>query len=262
MHPTNTASWGVQHYALGVSRLDCIFYGLLWRYMTDITTPDLSDMYGYMDNDLLYSYDGVCFAPAGAAPICERPLPPEFGCKQLDLLNICEDRNGDYLICGSGTNICHGQKYDADECFALAVFYRIRKDGFTSLEGFGENSSLVTKPLIYGGGESYVNVNTLGGVLSFEIQDRFGDAIEGFGFDDCIAISGKDSVCEELRFKEHSMNELKDKQIRFAFKLDNVLIYSLTFDGRPRLHPYFGQRGYQEHTICCPDTPPEKRNKR
>ena len=142
------------------------------------------------------------------------------------------------------------------------MFYRIRKDGFTALEGFGENSSLVTKPLIYGGGESYVNVNTLGGVLSFEIQDRFGDAIEGFSFDDCVAISGKDSVSVPLLFKEHSMDELKDKQVRFAFRLNNVLIYSLTFDGRPRLHPRVGQKGYQDHTVYYPDTPPATKNKK
>ena len=262
IHPTNTDSWGVQHYAMGVSRVDGMFYGLLWRYMTDLSHPDLSDLYGYMDNDLLYSYDGVCFAPAGATPICERPLPPEYGCKQLFLLNICEDRNGEYLICGSGSNICHGGVMHANQCHTLAVFYRIRKDGFTALEGFGESSRLVTKPLIYEGGESDVNVNALGGTLSFEIQDRFGEAIEGFRFDDCIPISGKDSIGEALLFKEHRMEELRDRQIRFAFRLDNVLLYSMTFDGRPRLHARLGQKGFQDHTVCDPDTPPATKNEK
>ena len=234
LHPQAQGNTGVQYYALGVSHIDGLFYGILWRFMTDIGRADFTDMSGYMENDLLYSYDGTCFSSTGLEPVCERPLPPEYGCKQLWLLNIAE-ANDKYILCGGATNIAHGASYGNGK-FAITVFYEIRKDGFCALEGFGKNSIVYTKPILFDGGNVELNFNAISGRVDVAILDIDGNEIEGFGFSDCVPFEKTDTVKGRLTYKNADVNTLCKKQIRFAIRLDNALIYSMSFEGKPFLH--------------------------
>lgn len=234
LQPSSQGSIGVQHYALGVSHIDGIFYGILWRFMTDLCQPDFADMSGYMENDLVYSYDGKCFAPTGLTPICERPLPPEYGCKQLWLLNI-EKEKDKYILCGAASRIAHNSSYD-ERKFAATVFYEIRKDGFCALEGFGKSSTVYTKPILFEGGDITLNFNALAGSLLFAVTDADGKEIEGFGFDDCIGFSKTDSTDAKVMFKNAFTDSLKGRRVRFAIQLDGALLYSVSFEGRPFLY--------------------------
>lgn len=234
LHPTECGDMGVQYYALGVSHLDGIFYGILWRFMTDITSPDFTDMGGYMENDLMYSYDGICFSKTGNTPLCQRPAPPEFGCKQLWLLNM-EKEADRYVICGGATNIAHGSSYDTDK-FAVTVFYSIRRDGFCALEGFSKNSIVYTKPILFEGGDIKLNVNASAGEVSLAVLDSDGRIIDGFGFEDCKAITKTDGVNVKVSFKNADTDDIRGKRVRFAIRLDNALLYALEFNGKPFLY--------------------------
>lgn len=220
-----------QYYAMGVSHVDGIFYGLLWRF---VTNGDPSDMNGYMENDLLYSYDGYCFTPTGLSPVCNRPDPPEYGCRQLWLLNAVTE--GDNLIlCGGATNIDHGARYGNSK-FAITSFYSIRKDGFCALEGKGKNSIVCTKPFLLEG-DIFVNLSANGRLL-YAITDADGKVIEGYDFCDCVGFENADSTNKKLQFKNADIGALAGRRIKMKFMLDNAKLYSVTVDGRPFLHNF------------------------
>ena len=241
LHPATTGAqnMGVQYYAMGVSHLDGIFYGILWRFMTDLGQPDFLDMNGYMEADLYYSHDGIHFDPTGLSPMCNRLEPPAYGCKQLWLLNITDDGKGHHVICGGASKICHGASYSKEDGkFCTTILYQIRRDGYCALEGFSEKSTVYTKPVLFEGGEIRVNCNALSGSLTVALLNADGTPIEGFGFEDCIPITRQDSIEDALRWKEHNTDELTGKRIRLAFRLDGVLLYSVSLDAVPCLrHP-------------------------
>lgn len=236
IHPLSKGSMGEQHYALGVSHLDGLFYGILWRFITDLDQPDFTDMGGIMENDLLYSYDGNCFIPTDASPVCQRPPVPEYGCKQLWLLNM--EREGDkYVLVGGASRIDHGASYEGEnDKFASTVLYDIRKEGFCALEGKGEDSLVYLKPIYFEGGDITVNADASKGKLSLAIIEAGGKPIEGFGFDDCVSMENEDSTARKITFKNADLNSLKGKRVRFALRLDGALLYSIEFEGKPFLH--------------------------
>lgn len=244
-HPSSKGNWGEQHYALGVSHLDGIFYGILWRFITDLDQPDFTDMGGLMENDLLYSYDGRCFAPTDLSPLVTRPPEPIYGCKQLWLLNM--EQEGDrYVICGGASRIAHGSSYAENDKFAATVFYGIRKDGFCALEGRGEDSIVYLKPILFEGGDIILNTDASSGSVSLAITEVNGDPIEGFGFDDCYAIEGKDTVEGRIAFRSASLDSLSGRRVRFAIRLNNALLYSVSFEGRPFLHASRPQHSFND----------------
>lgn len=234
LHPTSQENIGTQYYALGVSYIDGLFYGILWRFITNLDNPDFSDMGGYMENDLLYSYDGQCFIPTGLTPVCNRPSPPEYGCKQLWLLNIVEE-NDKYIVCGGGTNIAHGSSY-GNEKFATTVFYSIRKDGFCALYGENEKSTVYTKPFLFEGGDVCLNYDAKGGQISVEITDSNGTPYENFDYKNCKPFYHNQETEGLLNYKVSNINDLIGKRIRFKIRLNNAKLFSLSFNGKLFLH--------------------------
>ena len=234
LHPTSAQGEGMQYYALGVSEADGVFYGLLWRFMTDIGQADFSDMCGYMENDLYYSYDGIHFLPTGLSPVADRPLPPEYGCSQLWLLNACNTADGRTILCGGASRIAHGSSYPKDDKFCNTVFYEIPKDGFVALEGFGKSSIVYTKPILMESDDIFVNYNAARGEFSMAVLDADGTPITGYDFSDCIPMTAS-SVDAPVRWKEGARERIAGKRVRFAFCLNSALLRSVSFDGKPYL---------------------------
>ncbi len=61
LHPGaqyNDGFTGMQHYSMTANYMDGIFYGMLWRYNTCLYNVDYSRMFGFIEPELLYSYDG------------------------------------------------------------------------------------------------------------------------------------------------------------------------------------------------------------
>ena len=237
LHPNADANNGVQLYCMGVNQLDGMFYGLTWRFMTDLGRYDATDMYGYMDCDLYYSYDGECFMPTGLAPVADRPLPPLRGCKQLWFLNTCHTTDDRTVICGGASSMMHGGIMDQKKPIST-VFYGIRKDGFCAIEGLGKTSTVYLKRFVCDGGDLLLNCNARLGRITVAILDDKGNPYEGFDFADCVAIENEESVDRLVQWKNASLASLAGKTFRVAIRLDGAFLYTVTLDGRPcQRHP-------------------------
>ena len=187
-----------------------------------------------MENDLYYSHDGIHFSPTGLSPVVERPLPPEYGCSQLWLLNAANTEDGRTILCGGASRIAHGAGYPKNDKFCNTVFYEIPKDGFVALEGFGKSSIVYTKPILMESDGICVNYNAARGEFSMAVLDADGTPIAGYDFSDCVPLTSA-SADVPVCWKEGERESLAGKRVRFAFRLNSALLYSVSFHGKPYL---------------------------
>lgn len=106
----------------------------------------------------------------------------------------------------------------------------IRTDGFCSLHAGGDRGEVVTKPLVFSGGELVINYATsAAGGIRIELQDAGGKPITGFGLDDCQVIYG-DDVERVVKWNSgSSVSALAGKPIRLAFEMLDADLYSIKF---------------------------------
>lgn len=106
----------------------------------------------------------------------------------------------------------------------------IRTDGFCSLHAGGERGEVVTKPVIFAGGELVINYATSAmGSIRVELQDGSGKPIAGFGLEDCPPIYG-DEIEHVVRWNSgSSVSALAGKSVRLRFEMLDADLYSIRF---------------------------------
>lgn len=108
--------------------------------------------------------------------------------------------------------------------------YTLRTDGFISVNAGADGGELLTRPLIFAGDALFVNFSTgAAGSLRVEIQDAAGQALPGFGLDDCQAVIG-DAIERRVRWKnDPDLAALAGKTVRLRLMLKDADIYALQF---------------------------------
>ena len=239
----------MQFYSMTAQYLDGIFLGLVWRFNTCLNDMDFSKMWGFMEPELVYSYDGEQFLFTSGRPVVSRPLPPAYGCAQLTLMDLCESADGkEYILCGGGSRVIHGtaksnhelsQKLGGD-AFG-SVFYHIRKDGFCAIEGPGNGSNLITKPLELLRDDLTFNLRANCGSVRFGIMEGDGTFLPGFSFDDSVPYEMDDGIEVAPRWREHSLQEVLNRRVRVALELNGAMVHAMTATARPCIvQPQFG----------------------
>ena len=246
LHPGpnyNDGETNVQHYSMSSTYMDGIFYGLLWHYNTSRYDMNCSHMFGYIEPELVYSYDGNEYLYTTGKPLMERPLPPEPGCVGLAPDDICESADGkDYYIICYGYVFVHGtaennkRLMDAmkdKEVKTGNPIYKIRKDGFCGIESVGHGGKVVTKGIQLLKDDLSFNIRANYGFVRFGIMNINGEFIEGFSFDDCIPFEYDDSVDVRPQWKEHKLEELIDRRVRIAVELNTAILHCISATARP-----------------------------
>lgn len=137
--------YSVQLYSMSAYWNNGMFLGLMWRFHTSMVDEDLDKMNGFMDTELMYSYDGEYWMHTTRKPLVERSQSPEYGFNQLNFSGLTETREKDrWLLVAFSSRMPHLKAKD----YALVRerlgndlvrfnFYSIRKDGFCGLESCG-----------------------------------------------------------------------------------------------------------------------------
>lgn len=239
---------GMQHYSFSAHYMDGIFYGLLWRYNTCLYDMDFTRMFGYMEPELVYSYDGREYLYTSGRPLMERPLPPEPGCAGLAPCDMCESTDGQsyYILCaGSAAPHCP-EEYKGDlpeEALGKTTktgnpIYKIRKDAFCGIESVGPGGKVITKPMELLEDDLTFNLRANNGYVRFGLMHADGSFLEGFSFDDCVPFVYGDSIEVRPCWKEHTLKEALHRQVRVAIELNTAILHCISATARPRLvHP-------------------------
>ena len=109
--------------------------------------------------------------------------------------------------------------------------YAIRIDGFVSAHAPAAGGEIITRPLVFEGGNLTLNLATSGaGSVQVEIQDANGNPIKGYTLDDCPEIYG-DDICYTVRWKQKGgdLRPLAGKPVRLHFVLKDADLYAFQF---------------------------------
>lgn len=98
----------------------------------------------------------------------------------------------------------------------------LRRDGFASMSGSGV---LQTEPMRFKGKYFFVNADVRGNLL-VEIQDRNGNAIEGFSRTDCMAVTGDGTRLAVTWRNGKTLEGLENTTVRVKFYLADGDIYA------------------------------------
>jgi len=109
--------------------------------------------------------------------------------------------------------------------------YSLRLDGFVSANAPLSGGEVVTRPLIFDGGNLVLNVETsAAGDVQVEIQDANGQPIEGYALADCPPILC-DSLCHVVRWRLRGgdLRPLAGRPVRVRFVLRDADLYAFQF---------------------------------
>lgn len=237
----NNEAYQVQLYGMVPTYSNGVFYAMMQIFYTSLTDMDFTKMWGYVETELYYSYDGYHYMPTSGKAIVPRPQAPAYGCTQMYLMHLCDTADGhDYIISGSGARVIHGtgesNKMLSDELKGEAFgscFYKIRKDGFCGIEGMGIGAQVITKCIQLLDPEISINVNASCGFIRYGLMKKYGEFYDGFSFDDCEVLKFGESVDYKLRWKNADPATLVGEQVRLAVELNGAILFSATFEGRP-----------------------------
>ena len=245
LHPgaeyNNDASQ-MQHYSMAAGWYDGIFYGLVWRYNVGLYDMDFSKMFGFMEPELVYSFDGQEYSFTSGKPLMERPYPPTPGCMGLCPMGLTPSLDGNwyYILC-SGAIFPHGTSENNAKMHSALKdrvqegnpIYRIRRDGFCGLEATGYGAKVVTKCLELLAPDLCFNLRSDCGWARFALLTPEGTAIPGFDFDDCVPFEFDNQVAVRPIWKEHSVSEVLGRQLRIAVELNSSILHSIHATARP-----------------------------
>ncbi len=109
--------------------------------------------------------------------------------------------------------------------------YTLRLDGFVSLNALADGGEVVTKPLVFEGGNLVINASvSAAGSIQVELQDAAGNPVEGYSLDDCPEIFC-DDVRHVVRWRHvgGDVRPLAGKPVRLRFALKDADLYSFQF---------------------------------
>ena len=233
----------MQHYSMSCNWYDGIFYGLLWRYNTDLQSDDYTKMFGVMDTELVYSYDGRDFCYTTGKPLVERPDAPTPGWAGMGGNDMCESLDGQYYFINMFSyQFVHGMaannKKLADRLKEKGIpggqaIYRIRKDGFCGIESVGNGGIVTTKNLELLKDDLTFNVRADCGSVRFGLMEPRGNYLEGFSLDDCVPFEFDQGVEVSPKWKEKQLSEAVGKRLRIVIELNGAVLHAMSATARP-----------------------------
>ena len=108
--------------------------------------------------------------------------------------------------------------------------YTLRPDGFVSVNAGYAGGEVTTRPFVFEGDQLELNYSTSAvGTLRVEIQDANGNAIPGYGLDDCPEMFA-DEIEGVVRWQQGGdVGRLAGSPIRLRFSLNDADLYAFKF---------------------------------
>ncbi|WP_153918067.1 hypothetical protein [Faecalicatena contorta] len=213
-------------YTLIVVPYEHMYIGLLWMFHGDEGEIKLNPLKGYMDCQLVYSYNGKVFQRLSHTPFIARNKRGEHGGGSVFPTSVIEHKNHIYIY-GSGSK---GDMFRyQDENDAALLRYDLRKDGFVYLlaEGTG---NVCTKALQFYGERLCLNVCAPYGTVKVRMLDESGQVIEGMSYEEC--------TCKKINLVDwtpkwtggRKLSDLKEQVVFLEIEITNGELYAIRGD--------------------------------
>lgn len=213
-------------YALIVIPYEDMYIGLLWMFHGDAGETKLNRLMGYMDCQLVYSYNGKIFQRICHRPFIARSRQGEHGGGSVFPTSVVEDKNHIYIY-GSGSK---GEMFRyQEEKDAALLRYSLRKDGFAYLatESTGD---ICTKALRFYGEKLYLNVCAPYGVIKVRILNEDGKEMEGMSYEECTYKCIDLIEWTPVWISNKTVNSLKGQVVFLEIEITNGELYAIRGD--------------------------------
>jgi hypothetical protein len=237
-------------YGMPVFPYGGMFVGLLWIFHTAPTVsasykaaPAIDDaykfLYGRVDSQLAYSYNGWHFQRGLRDPFLANSGPGEYGSGLIYPSSLVVTADHKIRIYSSSSMGEHGQNYMDPKIASQSaiLLHELRLDGFSYFESAGGAGSLTTRVLFWQGEDLRINVKAPFGEVRVQVEDEAGEPLKGYQFEDCIPFAGDDLFWMPRWKNGRSLSGLRERVLRFAVRLINGALYGIRGDFVP-VGPY------------------------
>lgn len=195
-------------------------YGIYWGFLEPFRMND------FVQTELAVSRDGFHFERFSE----RKPIIPygEDGSWDDEMIFASPqwlEVGNEWWIYYSGWDGPHGTA-DRNGAIGLA---KIRKEGFVSMRGPQGGGVVCTRSIVWPGGDLVINAAATEGILRVRVSDARRRPVDGFNYDDCDEFTG-DSVAQQIRWKERSLDDLTGQSIRLEFYLQDADLFTFRAD--------------------------------
>ena len=239
-----------RYYGMPVFRYGGVYWGFLYALHEDESrdTPDLSAVAdtgrwggaggaaGSIDTELAFSRDGINWQRLPGHPkLLAAGGPGAWDGGMIFGPDRVIEHGDEWWLYYNGW---HGPHYapsgpGPEEKMGAVGLARCRKEGFVSIraDAAGKRSYVVTRPLLWTGGDLLVNADGQHGYVSVRVTDVTWRDVEGYGYDQAEPFAG-DAVRHRVRWGSRSLQDLSGQFIRLEFQLVNGDLFA--FAAGPR----------------------------
>ncbi len=108
---------------------------------------------------------------------------------------------------------------------------KVRKEGFLSMRGPDNGGVIVTRQLVWPGGDLVLNADARGGEIRVRVSDARRQTMADFNYDACSPLTGS-GVAQQVAWKNKSLHALAGQAIRLEFLVTKADLYSFRATGR------------------------------
>ena len=121
----------------------------------------------------------------------------------------------------------HDGFHDSDNREGALGLIKFGKERLVSIQAdkTGKESFVITRPILWPGGDLVANCDAEGGSMTVAITDPWREPYEGFEFENCVPLKG-DEVRHRVMWKDADMDSLKGKYVRLEFRFQDADLYA------------------------------------
>ncbi|MCW5851229.1 MAG: hypothetical protein KIT87_14230 [Anaerolineae bacterium] len=239
---------GLHHaefYGMGLDAYEDFLVGFIWIYWASLPLRPgyRHGMWGQMDVQLVYSYDGVYWhRTPDRQPFISLGQRGDFDANQIYTATRPTHVGDEVRLYYTGEVHEHAFYYDkswrprtdipwqAEPFFneSRLSFASLQRDRYASLSTCGQGSFTVAHGRV-DGRHLRVNARAPYGSVRAQMLDRGGSPLPGFDLDSCQPFSG-DSLDAELRWQNQILDTIPtEREVRVQFVLDNADVFAYQF---------------------------------
>ncbi|MEW5979563.1 MAG: hypothetical protein AB1898_27515 [Acidobacteriota bacterium] len=180
------------------------------------------------DAQFAFSRDGIKWQRPFRQPIIRLGMPGSGSEGYIDVTTGMIRRGNELWIYYTGLPERHlSPNVKWESIFARAIY---RLDGFVSADAEFDGGELITRPLMFGGSNLELNLDTsAGGWAHVELQNESGQPIPGYTLKDAEKLNGNSVSMKANWGARLDLRELIGKPVRVRFVLRNCKFYAFQF---------------------------------
>jgi hypothetical protein len=231
-------------YGMPVVPYEGVFVGFLLtaHFANSDRLARFNQMWGTVDSQLTYSFDGLRFQRGlretfiplndpglpGSAIIYPMCMVPHD--RELRIYSTGSQQLHGHGVNGHSVSKTERPKRKGEGPSCAILLHTLRKDGFVYLASHGNWASFISKPMILKEPQLSINVQAPYGEVCYQLCDMESRPLEGFSFDDNVPFIEGDSLDWALTWKGGNLTELVGQVVRLEFKFRHARLYAVRGD--------------------------------